>query len=39
MNDNGIVYSLEDMPELPHEHCECTIGCRCVLVAKLPDDF
>lgn len=39
LNDNGKVYSLEDVPELPHEHCKCAIGCRCVMVAKLPDDF
>lgn len=39
LSDVSKVYRLEDVPELPHEHCECAIGCRCNLVAKLPDDF
>lgn len=39
LDDNGQVYQLQDVPELPHEHCECAIGCRCNVVAKFPDDF
>lgn len=39
LSDASKVYRLEDVPELPHEYCECAIGCRCNLVAKLSDDF
>lgn len=39
LSDDGQVYSLEDAPELPHEYCECGLGCRCNLVVKFSDDF
>lgn len=38
LNDKGKVYDLSDAPELPHELCECAIGCRCTALAKLPDE-
>lgn len=33
LNDNGKVYAPDEVPELPHEYCECAIGCRCTVCA------
>lgn len=39
LNDNGKAYALGEVPELPHEYCECAIGCRCTVAASLADGF
>ena len=39
LNDNGKAYALGEVPELPHEYCECAIGCRCTVVARLASGF
>ena len=28
--------NLDSLPELPYEKCTCALGCRCVIVAKIP---
>jgi len=30
------LYSLDRLPELPYEKCTCDMGCRCLVVAKIP---
>lgn len=37
LSDCGKTYAVADVPELPHEDCECAIGCRCTLVASVKD--
>jgi hypothetical protein len=32
---NGHKYSLDKVPELPHEKCTSEMGCRCLYVAEL----
>lgn len=39
LNDNGKAYAIGEVPELPHEYCECAIGCRCTVAARLADGF
>jgi hypothetical protein len=29
LGDKGQTYRLKDLPELPHEYCQCAIGCHC----------
>lgn len=38
LGDSGRVYRLEDVPELPHEYCECALGCRCTAIASINMD-
>ena len=35
LGDNGKLYLVSDVPELPHEFCKCFIGCRCSLACKV----
>lgn len=37
LGDDGKKYPVDQVPELPHEACECAIGCRCALVGSFPD--
>jgi hypothetical protein len=41
LNDNGKTYPLGEVPELPHEYCECAMGCSCnvVIRRRRADDF
>ena len=41
LNDNGKTYPLGEVPELPHEYCECAMGCRCTVIVRRrrADDF
>lgn len=34
LNERGKLYDLADVPELPHEYCQCKLGCRCNLVMR-----
>ncbi|MBR9651938.1 hypothetical protein [Thalassovita aquimarina] len=39
---NGKRYPKASVPELPHSEadgCNCVIGCRCIVIAVVPDDF
>ena len=38
MAAGGKVRKLDDIPELPYEHCTCHLGCRCTMVAEIDLD-
>ncbi len=35
MAAKGKVRKLEEIPELPYEHCTCHLGCRCIVTAEV----
>jgi hypothetical protein len=35
---HDIVWSLDQIPEIPNPKCTSSLGCRCVIVAELQDD-
>ena len=38
LGDDGKLYLVSDVPELPHEFCKCSRGCRCVLGCVVDTD-